>query len=67
MLPGIELTPALALVPLFNICQLIKEIFVGEFTWPGYAVTMAANTFYAALAFWLAVRVFKSERVLFRT
>ena len=67
MLPGIELTPALALVPLFNICQLIKEIFVGEFTWPGYAVTMAANTVYAALAFWLAVRVFKSERVLFRT
>lgn len=67
MLPGIELTPALALVPLFNICQLIKEIFIGQFTWLAYAITMAANIVYAAAAYWLAVRVFKSERVLFRT
>jgi sodium transport system permease protein len=67
MLPGIELTPALALVPLFNICQIIKEIFIGQFTWLAYAITMAANIVYAAAAYWLAVRVFKSERVLFRT
>jgi len=67
MLPGMALTPALALVPLFNICQLIKEIFIGQFTWLAYAITMAANIVYAAAAYWLAVRVFKSERVLFRT
>jgi sodium transport system permease protein len=67
MLPGVQLTPVLALVPVFNICQLIKEIFVGESTWLAYAITMAANIVYAAAAFCLAVRVFKSERVLFRT
>ena len=32
MLPGLELTPTLALIPIFNVCQLIKEIFLGEFS-----------------------------------
>jgi sodium transport system permease protein len=67
MLPGIQLTPLLALVPLFNVCQLIKEIFVGEFSWVAFAVTMLANLVYAGVAFLGAVWVFKDERVLFRT
>jgi sodium transport system permease protein len=67
MLPGVELTPALALVPLFNVCQLIKQIFQGEYTALVFAITMAANIVYAGLAFFAAVRVFSSERVLFRT
>lgn len=67
MLPGIQLTPALALVPLFNACQLIKEIFLGDYNRLSFAITMAANIAYAAIAFWVAVQVFKNERVLFRT
>jgi len=67
MLPGVELTPALALVPLFNVCQLIKQIFQGEFTALVFAITMAANILYAGIAFFAAVRMFSSERVLFRT
>jgi sodium transport system permease protein len=67
MLPGLHLTPALALVPLFNVCQLIKEIFLGEFTGVTFAITMAANIVYAGAAFYAAVRVFSSEKVLFRT
>jgi len=67
MLPGVELTPALALVPLFNVCQLIKQIFQGEFTALVFAITMAANIVYAGVAFFAAVRMFSSERVLFRT
>ena len=67
MLPGLQLTPALALIPLFNVCQLIKEIFLGEFSYAAFAVTMAANVVYAAIAFFAAVQIFKSERVLFRT
>lgn len=67
MLPGVELTPALALIPLFNVCQLIKQIFQGEYTVLLFAITMAANIVYAAIAFFAAVRVFSSERVLFRT
>ena len=67
MLPGLQLTPALALIPLFNVCQLIKEIFQGDFNRVNFAVTMASNMAYAALAFFAAARVFKDERVLFRS
>jgi sodium transport system permease protein len=67
MLPGIQLTPALALVPLFNVCQLIKEIFQGDFNRLSFAITMASNLVYAGIAFLAAVQVFKSEKVLFRT
>ena len=67
MLPGFQLTPALALMPLFNVCQLIKEIFLGEYSGLAFAITMAANMVYAAVAFYAAVRVFSNERVLFRT
>ncbi len=67
MLPGLQLTPALALVPLFNVCQLIKEIFSGEYSRTAFAITMVSNVVYAAVAFFAAVRVFSNERVLFRT
>jgi sodium transport system permease protein len=67
MLPGVELNPPLALVPMFNVCQLIKQIFQGEFTALVFAITMAANVVYAGIAFWAAVRMFSNERVLFRT
>jgi sodium transport system permease protein len=67
MLPGMQLTPLLALIPLFNVCQLIKEIFLGDYNRLSFVITMVSNTVYAAAAFAFAVRVFKSERVLFRT
>jgi sodium transport system permease protein len=66
-LPGLQLSPALALVPLFNVCQLVKEIFVGEFSRAAFAVTMAANFVYAGAAFFAAMQMFKNERVLFRS
>ena len=47
MLPGLHLTPVLALVPLFNVCQLIREIFQGDYSAISLAVTLAANTVYA--------------------
>lgn len=67
MMPGVELTAALAFVPLFNVCQLVKQIFQGDYTPLVFALTMVANVLYAALAFFAAVRVFSTERVLFRT
>jgi len=66
MLPGLELTPALALIPIFNVCQLVKEIFLGEFSRVAYAVAFGANLAYAAIGYFVAARIFKSESVLFR-
>ncbi|HOL70144.1 MAG TPA: ABC transporter permease subunit [Bryobacteraceae bacterium] len=67
LLPGTQLTPALALIPLFNVCQLMKEIFLGDYSRLSLVITLVSNTVYAAAAYYFAVRVFKSESVLFRT
>lgn len=66
-LPGLEMTPALALIPIFNASQLIKEIMQGEVRPVVFWITMGANFTYAAICFYVAVRVFKDESVMFRT
>lgn len=66
-LPGMELNPKLALIPIFNASQLIRGIMLGEVSTSGMAITFAANLVYAGVAFAVAVRTFKSESVLFRT
>jgi sodium transport system permease protein len=66
LLPGMELKGLMALIPVFNVSQLIKQIFIGEFSVQAFAAAFLANLAYAMLAFWVAVRVFKREGVLFR-
>lgn len=66
MLPGLELTPVLALIPIFNVCQLVKEIFLGSFSPISFVVAFTANLVYASAAFFVATRIFKNESVLFR-
>src|SRR5262249_27233330 len=48
-MPGLELTPVLALIPIFNASQLIRGIMLGEFTTTAFAATTAANLAYATL------------------
>ena len=66
-MPGLEMTPALALIPIFNASQVIRSILLGEVQSIPFTVTMAANITYAAVAFVLAKRRFEDESVLFRT
>jgi sodium transport system permease protein len=66
VLPNVQMGPALALVPVLNASQLIKEILTGEAAPGVVALTFAANLAYAALAFGYAVWTFKRESVLFR-
>ncbi|MGH9660007.1 MAG: ABC transporter permease, partial [Bryobacteraceae bacterium] len=66
MVPGIEFNARLALIPIFNVSQLIKTIFLGEVTAATFAVTFLANAVYSAIAFSIAVRFFRNENVLFR-
>ena len=63
-LPGIELTPALALAPLVNIALLIKGLFIGEAKPELIFLTLTSATLYAALALVLASRVFYRQHVL---
>jgi sodium transport system permease protein len=67
MMPGMEASSRLALLPVFNVSQLIKSIFAGDYTAAAFVVSFASNFVYAAVAFVIAVRIFQREDVLFRT
>jgi sodium transport system permease protein len=66
-LPGLKMTPALCLIPIFNASQMIHEILIGEASPINFLVTMAANLVYSVIAFQLATRMFDDEKVLFRS
>lgn len=66
-LPGMELTPVLSLIPIFNSSQLLKSILQGDVPLLSFVITNLSNVAYAALCFLLAVRSFNNEKVLFRT
>ncbi|GAB4416556.1 MAG: ABC transporter permease [Bryobacter sp.] len=66
-LPGMELSPALSLIPVFNASQILKSILQGDLNPTLLAITNGANLVYAAICFVLAVRTFNNESVLFRS
>ncbi|HWZ33454.1 MAG TPA: ABC transporter permease subunit [Bryobacteraceae bacterium] len=66
-LPGLQLTPAMCLIPIFNASLVIRSILLGEVSTVNFAVTVGANLLYAAIAFVMATRQFEKESVLFRT
>src|SRR6266704_3190277 len=67
MLPGVELTPQLAIVPLLNVSLLCKELVTGEYHWNYIVLIFASTCVYAAGALYLAVKMFQRESVLFRS
>ncbi len=64
-LPGLELSPLLALVPVVNISLLARELISG--TVPGLAMALALGStlLYAFVALKIAARIYNSERLLF--
>jgi len=67
LLPGVELSPKLALVPILNLSLVSKEIFTGAFPWGYIGMVFLATCLYAGVALWAATRMFNRESVLFRT
>jgi sodium transport system permease protein len=67
ILPGIELNPALALIPVLNVSLVSKELLSGSLPWVSIAVVFISTSFYAAIALGIAVLQFQREEVLFRT
>jgi sodium transport system permease protein len=67
LLPGVELTSKLALIPILNVSLLCKELVTGTYHW-NYIVTIFLSTcVYAGVALFLAVKMFQREDVLFRS
>lgn len=66
ILPGIELNPALALIPVLNVSLVSKELLSGSLPWASIALVFISTSFYAAIALGIAVLQFQREEVLFR-
>jgi len=67
LLPGVELTPKLALVPILSTSLVCKEIIAGSYHWHSIALIFLSTCVYAAIALFLAVKMFQREDVLFRS
>ena len=66
ILPGVELNAGLSLVPILNTSLVCKEIVSGTYHWGFIALIFASSCVYAAVALWVAIRLFQREDVLFR-
>ncbi|HEV1992889.1 MAG TPA: ABC transporter permease [Candidatus Acidoferrum sp.] len=67
LLPGVELTPKLALIPILNTSLVCKEIVAGTYHWNMIALIFVSSCVYAAAGLFLAVKMFQRESVLFRS
>jgi sodium transport system permease protein len=67
LLPGVELTPKLALIPILNTSLICKEIITGTYHWHSIFVIFASTCIYAGAAIFIAVKTFQRESVLFRS
>ena len=67
LLPGVELTPKLALIPILSTSLVCKEVVAGTFHWNYILLILLSSSVYAAAALFLAVKMFQRESVLFRS
>lgn len=64
LIPGISLTPALAIVPLVNIILLARELLAGSVDPVAAAAAVLSTIAYAAAALGIAARLFGSDAIL---
>ena len=64
-IPNVSLEGGMALVPVANICLLIKNLLIFKVTLESVAVVLISNVLYAFLAILLLSRIYDSESVLF--
>jgi sodium transport system permease protein len=64
MIPSVELTPTLALVPIVNVAVLLRELLTGRVDVGLYSVVFVSTLAWAVAGVLFAARVFESEQVL---
>lgn len=65
LMPGLELTPALALTPLVNIVVLTRDLLDGQISGIMTALVLGSSVGYAGLALVVAARIFGTDSVLY--
>ena len=66
MLPGVELGPKLALIPILNVGLVTRQVLTGQYPWGMIAIAFVSTCVYAGMALSAAVKMFQKEEVLFR-
>ncbi len=64
-IPNIEFTQTMAMVPVANICMLIKNILVFKIDYASIALVLLSNVAYAVIAILFLSRIYDSESILF--
>ncbi|OJT24868.1 hypothetical protein BO221_10715 [Archangium sp. Cb G35] len=64
MVPGLELTPGLAMVPLVNVSLLLRELLTAKVSAGIFGVVFTTTLAWAVAGLLFAARVFESEQVL---
>lgn len=64
-IPNIEFTQTMAMVPVANICMLIKNILVFKINYASIALVLLSNVAYAVIAILFLSRIYDSESILF--
>ena len=67
VLPGLELTNRLALVPILNVMLASRKVMAGDYPWGPMVLIFLSSCLYAAAALAVAAATFRRESVLFRT
>ncbi len=67
MMPGMDLKPSLAVIPILNVSLVCKELFTGNFPWLSIAIAFGSMCGFAGVALYAAMAQFQREEVLFRT
>lgn len=63
--PNLELTQAMAMLPVANICLLIKNMLVFKVNYGMIAVVLVSNVAYAVMAILFLSKIYDSEAILF--
>lgn len=64
-IPNIELTQTMAMIPVANICLLIKNMLVFKIDYMIIAVVLISNVAYAVFAILFLSKIYDSESILF--
>ncbi|MGN0437652.1 MAG: ABC transporter permease subunit/CPBP intramembrane protease [Lachnospiraceae bacterium] len=64
-IPNIELNAKTALIPVANICLLMKNLLIFKFDLSVILIVLFSNMIYAFVAVWFLGKVYNSESILF--
>jgi sodium transport system permease protein len=65
--PGLELTPTLALIPVVNVAMVFREAVAGIYRWPLIGITIAVEALCIAISLWLATLILRYEDFMLGT